>query len=61
MEGSRWPVNESSTSGARVKAGALRVLRSLDSASFDVLYRKQAEGERMATFSASGSRMEWLY
>jgi hypothetical protein len=33
------------------------VLRSLDPASFDVLFWIQAEGERMAAFSASGSRM----
>jgi hypothetical protein len=33
------------------------VLRSLDPASFDVLLGIQAEGERMAAFSASGSRM----
>ncbi len=37
---------EGSTSGVSVKAGALRALRSLDPASFDVLLGIQAEGER---------------
>lgn len=37
--------DESGLSGAGMKAGALRVLRRLDLASFDVLWGKQAKGE----------------
>ena len=50
-------LNKSSTSGASIKAAALRVLRSLDPVSLDVLSGMQAEGEGMAALSASGSEM----